>query len=85
MTVAERAHEPTLLCPQCSLRFSADQRFCPECRLPLVIEARDGAAEAGVAVGSTSPIMASCWASVPMISHARLISSVSSSLVSATK
>ena len=43
--MAERVHEPALLCPRCSSRFSAEQRFCPDCRLPLVIEARDEAAE----------------------------------------
>jgi hypothetical protein len=36
--MAERVHEPTLVCPQCSSRFTGEIRFCPDCRLPLVLE-----------------------------------------------
>lgn len=33
-----RGREPTLVCPRCAARFDdADQRFCPTCRLPLVL------------------------------------------------
>lgn len=28
--------EAPLRCPTCSVRFDADERFCPECRMPLV-------------------------------------------------
>jgi hypothetical protein len=34
----ERVHEPTLVCPGCGSRFHGDERFCPDCRLPLVLE-----------------------------------------------
>ncbi|MGZ4273448.1 MAG: hypothetical protein ACXVRP_06750 [Solirubrobacteraceae bacterium] len=43
--MAERAHEPQLVCPQCSARFAPDERFCPDCRLPLVLEAHDEEAQ----------------------------------------
>jgi pimeloyl-ACP methyl ester carboxylesterase len=33
-----RVHEPSLVCPQCGSRFTGDLRFCPTCRLPLVLE-----------------------------------------------
>jgi hypothetical protein len=36
--MAERVREPTLVCPRCSQRFAGDIRFCPDCRLPLVLE-----------------------------------------------
>jgi uncharacterized protein YbaR (Trm112 family) len=36
--MAERVREPTLVCPRCSQRFAGDLRFCPDCRLPLVLE-----------------------------------------------
>ena len=38
MTVAERVHESTLLCPKCGSQFAEDQRFCPDCKLPLVLQ-----------------------------------------------
>ena len=34
----ERVHEPSLVCPNCGSRFPGDVRFCPDCRLPLVLE-----------------------------------------------
>jgi hypothetical protein len=37
--MTERVHEPTLVCPGCASPFAADQRFCPDCRLPLVLQA----------------------------------------------
>jgi hypothetical protein len=37
--MAERVHEPTLLCPRCASRFHGELRFCPDCRLPLVLQA----------------------------------------------
>jgi uncharacterized protein YbaR (Trm112 family) len=37
--MAERVHEPTLVCPRCSSRFVGEIRFCPDCKLPLVLEA----------------------------------------------
>ncbi len=36
--MAERVREPTLVCPRCSQRFAGEIRFCPDCRLPLVLE-----------------------------------------------
>jgi hypothetical protein len=37
--MAERVHEPALVCPQCDSRFSGEVRFCPHCKLPLVLVA----------------------------------------------
>ncbi|HEY1567815.1 MAG TPA: hypothetical protein VGF68_12390 [Solirubrobacteraceae bacterium] len=37
--MAERVHESSLVCPQCASRFDAEQRFCPDCKLPLVLQA----------------------------------------------
>jgi uncharacterized protein YbaR (Trm112 family) len=37
--MADRVHEPTLVCPECASRYPADERFCPDCKLPLVLEA----------------------------------------------
>jgi hypothetical protein len=36
--MAERAHESTLVCPECASQFAGDQRFCPDCKLPLVLQ-----------------------------------------------
>ncbi|HTU96538.1 MAG TPA: hypothetical protein VMF14_11910 [Solirubrobacteraceae bacterium] len=38
--MAERVHESTLVCPQCASQFATDQRFCPDCKLPLVLQSR---------------------------------------------
>jgi hypothetical protein len=35
--MSERVHEPVLVCPRCGARFTADERFCPDCKLPLVL------------------------------------------------
>ncbi len=35
----ERVREPTLVCPRCASRFAGELRFCPDCKLPLVLEA----------------------------------------------
>jgi hypothetical protein len=37
--MAERVREPMLVCPRCASRFAADLRFCPDCKLPLVLQA----------------------------------------------
>jgi hypothetical protein len=37
-----QVHEPTLVCPGCGSRFGDQVRFCPDCRLPLVLEADPG-------------------------------------------
>jgi hypothetical protein len=37
--MTERVHEPSLVCPRCASRFPVDERFCPDCKLPLVLEA----------------------------------------------
>jgi hypothetical protein len=44
--VSGEAHQ--LVCPGCGQRHAADERFCPDCRLPLVF------AETGAEVGSVS-------------------------------
>ena len=36
-----RVGEAELVCPGCGVRARADARFCPACRLPLVIDAPD--------------------------------------------
>ena len=36
--MSHRVHEPTLVCPECGARFGGEVRFCPDCRLPLVLE-----------------------------------------------
>jgi hypothetical protein len=41
--MAHRVEEPSLICPQCASRFAGDARFCPECRLPLVLKDGEGA------------------------------------------
>lgn len=38
----KRGHEPVLVCPQCTSRFAADARFCPDCKLPLILERSEG-------------------------------------------
>jgi uncharacterized protein YbaR (Trm112 family) len=40
-------HEPMLVCPQCASRFSAEQRFCPDCKLPLVLEESQAPSRSG--------------------------------------
>ncbi|MFZ0090861.1 MAG: hypothetical protein WAL63_15230 [Solirubrobacteraceae bacterium] len=40
---------PALICPACGSRFAADERFCPDCRLPLVLEASDASVSRHVA------------------------------------
>jgi hypothetical protein len=32
------AAESRLVCPRCAAAYSTDERFCPRCRLPLVLE-----------------------------------------------
>jgi len=39
--MAERVHEPPLVCPECGTRFTGSERFCARCHLPLVIDAID--------------------------------------------
>jgi len=39
--MAERVHGSSLVCPQCASRFAGDARFCPDCKLPLVLEDHD--------------------------------------------
>jgi hypothetical protein len=46
VTVPGQVHEPTLVCPECGARFGGEVRFCPDCRLPLVLEPAAG--ETGV-------------------------------------
>lgn len=36
--MAERVSEPELVCPRCASHFAADLRFCPDCKLPLVLQ-----------------------------------------------
>ncbi len=37
-----QVREPTLVCPECGSRFGGELRFCPDCRLPLVLEPAPG-------------------------------------------
>ena len=39
--MTERVHEPELVCPRCASQFAGDLRFCPDCKLPLILEAGD--------------------------------------------
>jgi hypothetical protein len=34
----EPAQAPALVCPSCGSRFGAEERFCPECGVPLALE-----------------------------------------------
>ncbi len=36
-----QAPEPVLVCPECGSRFEGQARFCPACRLPLILDQRD--------------------------------------------
>ena len=36
MTRSEAPRKP-LVCPNCAARYPAEERFCPECRMPLVL------------------------------------------------
>jgi hypothetical protein len=50
-----RTHERPLVCPQCAGRFADELRFCPDCKLPLVLHEpeasrRSHAPDAGGAV-----------------------------------
>jgi hypothetical protein len=37
--MTERVSEPTLVCPRCASQFAGELRFCPDCKLPLVLKA----------------------------------------------
>ncbi|HET9720640.1 MAG TPA: hypothetical protein VFP55_11215 [Solirubrobacteraceae bacterium] len=39
--MGERAPAPRLICPGCGAEHRTDERFCAECRLPLVLDAPD--------------------------------------------
>jgi hypothetical protein len=34
----DQVHDPPLVCPQCGQRRSDSERFCPDCKLPLVLD-----------------------------------------------
>lgn len=40
--------DPTLVCPRCGARAAGAERFCPACRLPLVLQDVPGAGSAAV-------------------------------------
>jgi uncharacterized protein YbaR (Trm112 family) len=42
---SHRVEEPALICPRCSARYDAEERFCPECRLPLVLASHEEEAD----------------------------------------
>src|SRR6201994_2529929 len=44
--VHREAQEPVLACPRCDARFPAAERFCPDCRLPLVLLPEPGEEQA---------------------------------------
>ncbi len=37
--MTERVGDATLVCPQCASQFAGKLRFCPDCKLPLVLQA----------------------------------------------
>jgi hypothetical protein len=37
--MVQRAREPELVCPRCASQFGGELRFCPDCKLPLVLQA----------------------------------------------
>jgi hypothetical protein len=37
--MSERVQAPTLVCPRCASQFAGELRFCPDCGLPLVLQA----------------------------------------------
>ena len=37
--MSERVQAPTLVCPRCASKFAGELRFCPDCGLPLVLQA----------------------------------------------
>jgi hypothetical protein len=50
-----RTHEAVLVCPQCTSLFTGELRFCPDCKLPLVLQEppaqrRSGPRHAGATV-----------------------------------
>jgi len=36
--VSDRVQAPALVCPGCGSRFGGDERFCPDCKLPLALD-----------------------------------------------
>jgi hypothetical protein len=38
-----RGERPALVCPGCDSRFGSQERFCPDCKLPLVLDESDRA------------------------------------------
>jgi hypothetical protein len=44
--VSDRVQAPALVCPGCGSRFGSDERFCPDCKLPLALD-DEGRAEVG--------------------------------------
>ena len=40
--MSDRVQAPTLVCPGCGSRFEGDERFCPDCRLPLALDDHGG-------------------------------------------
>jgi hypothetical protein len=70
----ERAHEPSLVCPGCGSRFAGDLRFCPDCRLPLVLEASpSGRKEPGGAGGPVSARHEQARKIKPQLSEGELV------------
>jgi hypothetical protein len=47
--VPGRTREPVLVCPKCASRFAGDLRFCPDCRLPLILEESGAPSDGGLA------------------------------------
>jgi uncharacterized protein YbaR (Trm112 family) len=43
-----RGEQPTLVCPGCGSRFESQERFCPDCKLPLVLDEAVGADSASI-------------------------------------
>jgi uncharacterized protein YbaR (Trm112 family) len=52
--MAAETERPRLICPGCGSDYPADERFCPDCKLPLVLAAAPGEGEAeGVRISSS--------------------------------
>jgi hypothetical protein len=66
-------HEPTLVCPECGARFGDAVRFCPDCRLPLVLEPAPGEPGAGGVGGGISERHARARKIKPQLSEGELV------------
>jgi hypothetical protein len=66
--VSHRVKAPALVCPGCGSRFGGDERFCPDCHLPLALD-DDGRAE----LAAVSPSHERARKIKPQLSEGRLV------------